>query len=179
MTNERDQMASWRSKLRKKKSIKLHRVCRLSKKNRAGMYVSLKDSQRSWHSSQFKVFQLASLSPFLPFPRICTAGDAGWAAGCNVRPYGPAVLLGLNVVGSDVPQDGRDGHLFGGPGPAAVLKIKGGKLLPGRGAEDAGAPLFLSSRQADAAGKAKFLLSRYANAKFTVSSSFSFRSAIE
>ncbi len=88
------------------------------------MYVSLKDSQRSWHSSQFKVFQLASLSPFLPFSRICTAGDAGWAAGCNVRPYGPAVLLGLNVVGADVPQDGRDGHLFGGPGPAAVLKTE-------------------------------------------------------
>ena len=94
------------------------------------MYVSLEDSQRSWHSSQFKVFQLASLSPFLPFPRICTAGDAGWAAGCNVRPYGPAVLLGLNVVGSDVPQDGRDGHLFGGPGPAAVLKTEEKNLLP-------------------------------------------------
>jgi hypothetical protein len=122
------------------------------------MYVSLEDSQRSWHSSQFKVFQLASLSPFLPFPRICTAGDAGWAAGCNVRPYGPAVLLGLNVVGSDVPQDGRDGHLFGGPGPAAVLKTEKKIYYPVK-AQRSLPHLSLSSRQAEAAGKAKFLLS--------------------
>jgi hypothetical protein len=122
-------MASWRSRLRKK-IYQAAQSLQTFKKNRTGMYVSLEDSQRSWHSSQFKVFQLASLSPFLPFPRICTAGDAGWAAGCNVRPYGPAVLLGLNVVGSDVPQDGRDGHLFGGPGPAAVLKTEEKNLLP-------------------------------------------------
>jgi hypothetical protein len=155
----------------------MHRVCRLSKKTGRACITRRITAQFTAHSSRY--FSSPLYPFFFPYPRICTAGDAGWAAGCNVRPYGPAVLLGLNVVGADVPQDGRDGHLFGGPGPAAVLKIKGGKLLPGRGAEDAGAPLFLSSRQADAAGKAKFLLSRYANAKFTVSSSFSFRSAIE
>jgi hypothetical protein len=80
------------------------------------------------HSSRYFASPFCPL--FLPFSLICTAGDAGWAAGCNTRPNGSAVLLGLNVVGSDVPQDGRDGHLIGGPGPAAVLKKKGGNYYP-------------------------------------------------
>ena len=61
MTNERDQMASWRSKLRKKKTIKHAQSLQTFKKKQDG-HVSLEESQRS---SQLTV---QGISPRLSIP---------------------------------------------------------------------------------------------------------------
>jgi hypothetical protein len=141
----------------KKKTIKHTQSLQTFKKKTGRACITRRiTAQFTAHSSRY--FSSPLYPFFFPYPRICTAGDAGWAAGCNVRPYGPAVLLGLNVVGADVPQDGRDGHLFGGPGPAAVLKTEKKIYYPVK-AQRSLPHLSLSSRQAEAAGKAKFLLS--------------------